>query len=164
MKIEDIIGDYKKFLEKIFINLKKSGIDQKDILELDHVAFRTETIERYEYVKKELQAFVLASSEKIFNGRLILILKLMEPLKYKEFVINCIELMAPKENNQHKEGLEHAEFVVGINLDDFLEKYKNISFNLSAYGREDNRELIIDFDDCAIKFHEQSLLKVRGID
>lgn len=163
MKIEDILGKYNIFLDKIFLNLEKSGIGKDDISELDHIAFRTETLDRYEDIKKELLDFVEFNSEEIFNGRLISVLKLKEPLIYKEYMINCIELMAPKENNQHKEGLEHAEFVVNKKLDEFLVKYDNIDFNMSAYERDENRELIIDYKDCAIKFHEQSLLEVRGV-
>jgi len=35
---------------------------------------------------------------------------------------------------------------------------------LDAYDRQKNPELIIDFNDYAVKFHEVSLLDVRNIE
>lgn len=82
---------------------------------------------------------------------------------YNRFKISGIEVLAPKKNNMYKNGLEHAEFVISGTLKDFRAKYKNIDFNLSAYKRDINPELIIEFDNCAVKFHEISLLDVREI-
>lgn len=161
MKIEKVIGDYNIFLDKIFLNLENAGFDLSDFEEIDHLGYRVETIEQYEEVKKELFDFSQEKSEVVFNGRLISVLKLKEPLKFKNFMIECIELLAPKETNKYRQGLEHAEFVTKSKLGEFFEKYKNMEFNLSAYGREINPELIVDFEDCAVKFHEESLWDVR---
>jgi len=163
MNIESVIGDYKTFLDNVFKNLEKAGFGLDEFKELDHIVYRTETIERYEEVKSDLLGFSKTHSDKIFNGRRILICRLKSPLVYGEFSIAGFELLAPKENNQFKEGLEHAEFVTKISLPEFKEKHNNIDFNLDAYDRDDNPELIIEFGDCAAKFHEQSLLEVRGI-
>lgn len=163
MKIESIVGDYKSFLEKIFQNLEKAGFSVGEFKELDHIAYRTETIERYEEIKKELIELSEASSDKVFNGRRILICRLKTPLVYDDFSIEGIEVLAPKENNRFKEGLEHAEFVTKISLPEFKERHGDIDFDLRAYDREDNPELVIEFEKCAAKFHEQSLLEVREI-
>jgi hypothetical protein len=69
--------------------------------------------------------------------------------------------LAPKENNKFEEDLEHAEFVIKTTLEEFMKKHKDINFNLDAYSREENPELIINFKKCAAKFHTQSLLEVR---
>lgn len=162
-KIESIIGDYKTFLDKAFDNLKMAGFKLDEFKELDHIAYRTEDLEGYEKVKKELLGFSKSYDEKIFNGRLVLICRLETPLVYDEFEIKGFELMAPKENNKYIEGLEHAEFVVQSTLSDFLEKHSEINFDLKAYDREKNQELIIKFENCVVKFHTQSLLEVRKI-
>lgn len=163
MKIESIVGDYKSFLDKIFQNLEKDGFSVGEFKELDHIAYRTETIERYEEIKKELIELSEASSDKFFNGRRILICRLKTPLVYGDFSIEGIEVLAPKENNKFKDGLEHAEFVTKSTLEEFKEKHSDVDFNLDAYDREENRELIVNFENCAAKFHERSLLEVRAI-
>lgn len=163
MDIQSIIGDYKSFLDKIFQNLEKAGFSVDEFKELDHIAYRTETIEGYEEIKKELIELSEASSDKFFNGRRILVCRLKTPLVYGDFSIEGIEVLAPKENNKFKDGLEHAEFVTKSTLEEFREKHHDVDFNLDAYDREENRELIVNFESCAAKFHEQSLLKVRGI-
>ena len=114
-------------------------------------------------MKTKLLDFCAASDEVFFAGRLILVGRLKKPLDYSGLKIEGIELLAPKENNKFKDGLEHAEFVTKLPLPEFLEKHKNIDFKLDAYAREINPELIVKFSDCAAKFHAQSLLEVRGI-
>jgi predicted metalloenzyme YecM len=163
LEIEYVIGDYKTFLGKIFGNLEKAGFALDEFKELDHVGYRVESLERYYELKKELAEFCEKVSDEEFAGRPVLVCKLKNPLIYDKFEISSLEILAPKENNKFKEGLEHAEFVTMTNLEEFLETHKNIEFNLSAYGRKVNRELIINFKDCAVKFHEQSLLEVRGM-
>ncbi len=161
MDIRSVIGDYKSFLAKIFKNLSEAGFSLDEFEELDHIAYRTSTLEKYEVMKGDLRNFCLDSSEVEISGRPILVCKLKEPLIYNEYKINCLELIAPKDGKQYDNVLEHAEFVTKMKLKNFLEKYNNIEFNMNAFNREINPELAIEFKDCAIKFHEQSLLKIR---
>lgn len=164
MKIDEIVGDVNLFLGKIFLNIQKAGFDFNELDELDHIAYRVESDERYDEFKQQIGNYAENLSEVMFGGRLISVFKLKTPIEYKDYKIDCIELMAPKENNTFKEGLEHAEFVISLNLADYHDKYKDIiSFNLDGYGREVNPELIVEFEDCAVKFHNQSLLKIRGM-
>ncbi|MFZ2193477.1 MAG: VOC family protein [Candidatus Moraniibacteriota bacterium] len=162
-QIESIIGDYKNFLDKVFGNLREAGFDLEEFKELDHIAYRAENLESYAKVKKELLKFSKNYNEKMFGGRLVLVCLLENPIVYNSFTIKGFELLAPKENNSHKEGLEHAEFVIKISLQEFQEKHRNIDFDLHAYNREENPELVLNFENCSAKFHTQSLLEVRGI-
>ncbi|HAV11815.1 MAG TPA: hypothetical protein DCX32_04735 [Candidatus Moranbacteria bacterium] len=164
LSIEDIIGDYRLFLQAIFENLSQAEIGNDEFSELDHICYRVETKERYEQKKQELLRVCEQYSEAPFNGRLISVIKLKTPLGFNDIQIRSIELIAPKENNRFKEGLEHAEFVIKDTLEQFLEKHKGLPFNFSAYGREINRELILEFEGCALKFHSQSLMSVRGME
>lgn len=163
MDIKKIIGDYKIFLDKIFSNLEGAGFKFSEFRELDHLGYRVESLERYYELKKSLAEFCETYSDKEFAGRPVLVCKLKAPLVYGEFKIEGIEVLAPKINNKFKEGLEHAEFVMETTFEEFLEKHKDIKFNLDAYGRRENPELIIEFENCAVKFHEQSLLEIRKI-
>ena len=163
MNIEAVIGDYESFLDKIFDNLKTVGISLGDFAELDHIAYRTDSILKYEEIKKELLPFFKTYNDKEFGGRNILVGRFGQPLVYCGFTIEGIEVLAPKKDNIYENGLEHAEFVINNTLESFRIKYKNIDFNLNAYKRDINPELIIDFDECAVKFHEISLLNVREV-
>ncbi len=163
MDIKQIIGNYKSFLDKIFNNLKNINFDLNDLKKLDHIAYRTETTAKYEKLKKELIVFSSTNSEVIFGNRKILVCRLKKSLIYNDFKIPGIELLAPKENNSFKNGLEHAEFVTQNNLKNIKKKYNTINFNLNAYNRKINPELIINFQNCAVKFHTKSLLKIRNI-
>jgi predicted metalloenzyme YecM len=163
-KAEDVIGDYYVFLDKIFFNLKKSGFDFADFKELDHLGYRVEDNGRYEEKKREIRELADKESEVLIDDRLVSIFKLKEPLVSENFKISALELLAPKINNIHKEGLEHAEFVVKDGLDDFFEKYKEaVDFDLSKRRRNENPEIIVGYDGCRVKFHERSVLEIRGL-
>ncbi len=119
MKIEKVIVDYVELLDKIFNGLNKLGIQENELKELDHIAYRTQDIQRYDDIKKELIPFFDKYNEKKFGGRLILVGRFKKPLKYRQFIISGFELLAPKENNKFKNGLEHAEFVLDKSLNNF---------------------------------------------
>jgi predicted metalloenzyme YecM len=157
----NIIGDYKSFLNKIFSNLEKAGFGESEFKELDHICYRVETMERYEEVKKGLEEFCSKSTEAEISGRPIFVCRLKEPLKYKHYEIRCLEVSAPRKDMFFQEGLEHAEFITKKKLSEFLEEHKNVNFNMSAYSKEINPELILEFGESAAKFHEQSLLEIR---
>jgi predicted metalloenzyme YecM len=163
MKIEEIIGNYVEFLNRIFDNLNRFEVRSNELKELDHIAYRTQDIQKYNDIKKKLMPFFDEYSEKEFGGRLIFVGRFENPLEYMQFSISGLELLAPKNNNTFDNGLEHAEFVLKESLANFYKMHENIGFNLDAYDRDQNPELIIDFKDCAAKFHEISLLDVRGI-
>lgn len=161
--IKSIIGNYESFLDKVLGNLKKAGFDLSEFKEVDHIAYRTENLEQYEKAKKELLGFSKFHDESMFRGRLISVFRLEDPLVHGHFAIDGIELLAPKENNRYREGLEHAEFVTKTTLPEFREKHHDIDFDLKAYSKEENPELVLDFGSCAVKFHAQSLLELRKI-
>lgn len=163
MEIQEVIGDFNEFLDRIFENLEEAGFDLDEFSQLDHIAYRVETDERYEQLKKDLIEFSESHDENFFGGRNILVSRLKDPLRHNGFEIPGFELLAPKEGNEFKEGLEHAEFVVREALEDFKENHSDVDFDLRAYGRDENPELVVEFSDCATKFHSQSLLDVRGI-
>lgn len=158
-----MLEDYKSFLDKIFSNMKDAGFDDDEFIEIDHVAYRTETFERYTELKDEFEKISNNSYEAIISGRPIMVYRLKESLVYGDWKIEGLELCAPKEGSFFKEGLEHAEFVTKKSLEDFLHDHEEIDFNMNAYAKEDNPELILEFKDCAVKFHTQSLLKIRNL-
>jgi predicted metalloenzyme YecM len=161
MNIESAIGDYKLFLQKIFKNLQEACFDLDEFKELDHIAYRVESNEKYEEMKNKLKDFCSDFSEVQISGRPILVCKLKDQFIYNQYEIKCVELLAPKAGKQYENGLEHAEFVTKITLKEFLEKHKDLKFKMDAYEREINPEVKLIFSDCSVKFHTQSLSEIR---
>jgi len=151
--IKNTIGDYKKFLDDVYTNIKGVGIDVSDF-PIDHIAYRTTTKERYEAIRDELQKFGTILSEIIIRERPVAIFKLNDPLEYKGMKIPFFEILAPAQGDTfYTEGLEHAEFVVSNPLSEMTKKYPSIDFYF--HDNEINPELILKFPIQAnVKFHE----------
>jgi predicted metalloenzyme YecM len=155
-KIYQIFPDPKIFLDKLFSSLENDKIDVSTY-ELDHICYRVESVIRYEELKKELKEIAELLSETIVSDRPIASYKLLEPLIYQDRKIFCLELPAPKENNMYKEGYEHAEFVIDINFEKFMQKHSNINFETKALEKKINPELVRKYSDHSVKFHHQTL-------
>ncbi|PIP19096.1 hypothetical protein COY23_00120 [bacterium (Candidatus Torokbacteria) CG_4_10_14_0_2_um_filter_35_8] len=156
--IDNITGDYKTFLDKVFKNLKDHNIDVSK-LELDHLCYRVNSFEKYKEIKNKLASFGTLIAEKIVRGRPIAVFKLNNPLIYKNFSIPYIELPASKQAKNYPEGLEHANFVIDTSFEEFMEKYKSINFEMKVVDRKDP-EISLKFKDCAVKFHLQDIEKI----
>lgn len=139
------------------------GFEDVEFEELDHVAYRTETDERYEELKNEFKKISSNFSEVEINGRLITVYKLKEPVIYNNWTSYGLELCAPKKSKTYREGLEHAEFVIKLSFEEFMQKHQDIDFDMTAFSKEINPEIEVGFGDCAVKFHRQSLLEIRGL-
>lgn len=150
--------DNNTFLNKIFANLDSAGIDYSG-LELDHIAYRTTTRERYDELKAEFENGAKLLDEAIIRNRPIAIFKLNEPIVYEDFIIPYFELMAPAEGDSYAEGLEHAEFVISEGINEFRKRYSELDFEFK--DRKINPELVLKFDNNAnIKFHLRNIEEV----
>lgn len=157
--IENTIGDYKKFLDVVYTNIKGLGINVSDF-PIDHIAYRTTTKKRYETIRNELHNFGTLLSEIIIRERLVAIFKLDDPLDYKGMKISFFEILAPAQGDTfYAEGLEHAEFVVNSPLLEMIKKYPSIDFYFN--DNKINPELILRFPIQAnAKFHELPINEV----
>jgi hypothetical protein len=162
--IETVIGNYGLFLDKIFKNLASSRLESSRFKEIDHICYRVETEDQYKLKKHEFINFGTLISEKIIAGRLISVFKLFHPIKYKDYSIPCIELPAPKNPNKFKEGLEHAEIAINTSLENYRNLHPNIDWKLDAMDKKINPELIVEFSDCTVKFHEKSIEEIIEIE
>jgi predicted metalloenzyme YecM len=68
-----------------------------------------------------------------------------------------LELSSPKDWSIAKEWREHVEFVIDIELEEFIWKYENIIFETKRLYKELNPDIAIKYLDCRVKFHKQSL-------
>lgn len=156
MYVEKILGNPSDFLEKIFNNLENDRIDVSDY-ELDHICYRVESLERYEFVKKELLKIGDLLLENEVSGRNIAKIKLQKPIVFKSKKIDVVELPQPKEGYEFEEGFEHVEFVISESFEEFMKKYSNIEFKTDGMQKEINADISMQYEDCSIKFHHHTL-------
>jgi len=150
------ISDYKIFLDKIFESLSEKDIDITS-MELDHLAYRTQTKEEFQEARKEFSKIGEIISENLVRGRAVPVYKLNEPLEYKGRTISYLELMAPAKGDQFEFGLEHVEFVTPKDLKEIMKKYPGLDFIDRSEEKDPNIILKLG-DNLAVKFHNKSLL------
>ena len=151
------------FLDKVFDQLEKYQVDIKN-WEIDHLCYRTSSEDNYLSAKEEFNKLGVCLTESEVNGRLIATYKLNKPVFYKKWIIDLVEVPAPKPNKETPEGLEHLEIVVDEAFEEIQKNNPNISFSTKGLGKELNPELEVKFEDCAIKFHHKSLEHIINIE
>ncbi len=136
---------------------KKEQINLDDLY-LDHICFRTETLNDYLLINSKVANFSTKLIETMVGGRMITTVKLHDPLIFKHRSIGLIEIPSPKANTAYLNQFEHAEFVLDISFDSFIEKYPHLSFDRSALSKNINPELKIALSELySVKFHHKSL-------
>lgn len=158
-----MINKVESFLDKVFSEINSAGIHLNE-WEIDHICYRTSSLQNYEDSKKYFETLGELLIEGNVNGRPITTYKLHSPIIYKNHIIPLVEVPAPKAGKTTKEGFEHIEIVIDIPFEKIQAMYSNCKFETKGLSKELNPELEIEFKDCAIKFHHMSLEKVIEIE
>ena len=130
-----------------------AGFDMGDFVQMDHMCYRTMSQKNYEVKRAELTGVGRLLAESTVSGRLIAVFRLHEPVRFENWRIDVVELPAPKVGKPFVEGLEHVEFVLFDDKDDFLRKYDTMGFDLVSADRGINPEIGLKLEHCAVKFH-----------
>ncbi|MBI4928906.1 MAG: VOC family protein [Anaerolineae bacterium] len=155
-----ILGDYADFYAMQAKRLLNMGIDIEGY-EVSHLAFRTETLEDYLHVRKNLETVCLANVENTWNGRPISKLLLKEPLQLSQSATtDLIELIPPVHQNIYKMGLEHVGIVIGESFDDFARLHAGKFTGQQDQGPFCQPYYIAFPDHTNVKFYRYSLKKV----
>ena len=152
-ELENIIGDFSAFLEDILGRVSERGFDTKDFIQIDHMCYRTTSMENYLQKKQELDNVATLLGETMINGRPICTFRLLEPVTHGQWRIDAIELPAPKPGKDVVEGLEHIEFVIYDDIPTFLKKYDGQPFEMRAADRGINPEIGLSLGNYGVKFH-----------
>ncbi len=147
------------FLDNVFENLESLMIDVKN-MEMDHICFRTSSIENYELVKNKFSYIGKPLIESMVGGRPIATYKLDIPIEYKGYIIDIVEVPAPKAGVITVDGFEHVEFVIEESFTDFMSKYPHVNFKTKGISKQFNPEVAINFKDLSVKFHHLTLENV----
>jgi predicted metalloenzyme YecM len=156
--LSQVLQGYEAFVFALLAQLGQLGIERKELLDLDHLCYRVETLEAYNQLKAELSRTETLIDESEINGRPIAVFQLNNPLVCEEFTIRALELPAPSAT-PYREGLEHAEFIVE-DLDQFMARHWDMGFITKDRGKEINPEIAVKLPSGAAKFHLKPLLEV----
>ena len=148
------------FLEKLFLTFSESQIEIAQHWDIDHLCYRVDSLERFVELKKSFLSFGKLLIESEINGRSIASFKLNSPIFYKDWMIDVVELPAPKLSKIVKEGFEHLEVVCDVSFTDLEKKYQHLNLDLGGLKKEFNQELEINLGERNVKFHHMSLESV----
>jgi predicted metalloenzyme YecM len=157
--IEDIIGDYRAFVELQQDRLAKRGIDISPY-GLSHLAYRVPEWDLYVQVRGILERHAVANRENVWNGRPISLIVPAAPLEVVDGkVVPLIELIPPVHQRVYKMGLEHLGVVVGEAFDAFVETHKPVLTGQQFQGPSSTPDPVyILFEDFShVKFYRLSL-------
>jgi predicted metalloenzyme YecM len=153
-----VISDYKVFLDKFFEKLEEGAFDVEG-LKLDHIAYYTSSGEEYDQLKPEFEKLGNFVHEAIINDRRVGVIKLYEPITYKKYEIEAVELIEPRKDEVHASGWEHAEFVTAEDYNSILHKYHNVKWETGSMDRPIYSHVTAVLEtDMKLKFHHRSIL------
>ncbi len=148
------------FLQRVFNKLDAQNIQLDKHWFIDHLCYRVSSLENYNSFKKQFASFAELLIESDVNGRPIATYKFAEPICFRDWSIQVVELPAPKPGKITIEGFEHFEVVADIGFDEIKTRYPKAAFSESGLKKDFNPELEISLDELAIKFHPLSLESV----
>ena len=129
---------------------------------IDHVCFRAGSLSEYESLKASLTSgsqeplggFLLSAA--IVNGRPIASIRFNEPLLVDNYLIEAIEIPAPKAGTEYASGFEHIEVVTTKSFGELLQVFADFPVE-DATHKLLNPELIVTLPAGRIKFHHLPL-------
>lgn len=151
------------FLEKLFFELKEKTVSFEK-WDIDHLCFRTESLEHYEKIKTDFALFSDLLIESPVNGRPIATYKLKKAWRFQQHFIDLIEVPAPKPNKVVRPGFEHIEVVYPFSFHEIQKLYPELNFEDNKNHKKFNPELVANLKAGDIKFHHQSLENVIHIE
>ncbi len=132
----------------------------------DHLCYRVATLEHYHEMVDALCNTALLLAESSIQGRPIATFELDKPFAWGNKKIHVIEIPAPKEGRNYREGFEHIEFVIDCSLDEFIAKYPNVPFDTKNISKKNNPDIRLKSTTNAvsIKFHTKALTDIIALE
>lgn len=152
------------FLSKLFETFDELEIEITSHWDIDHLCYRVGSLERYKELKTSFSSFGKLLIESEVNGRPIATYKLNFSIVFKNWIIDVVELPAPKLSKPTKEGFEHIEVVCDTSFKELEARYKHLKLDLGGLKKEFNQEFEIDLGERNVKFHQLSLESVIKVE
>lgn len=164
MNFENFHRNALVFLDKLFINLESKKIHLNSSWDIDHLCFRSSSHSEYENLKGAFLKFANLLIESPVNGRPIATFKLQQPIYFKDWSIDLVELPAPKMGKPTNTGFEHIEVVCDENLVTLIHRFPPQWVHTAGLTKSFNPELELILGDENLKFHNLSLESVINIE
>jgi predicted metalloenzyme YecM len=161
---EQIVRDGLSFLSKVLLELENRGVRLERHWDIDHLCYRTATLDRYLELKDEFETFADLLIESEVNGRPISTFRLRDPWQTAERTIELLELPAPKPGKVTVEGFEHLEIVCDLTMAELKDRLRDHALDESGLKKDWNQELELELSGCAVKFHHLSLASVVALE
>jgi predicted metalloenzyme YecM len=154
------MNDYATFLDSFFDELTKAGIAIFN-LELDHIAYQASTSEDYDQLKPTFLALGEEASEEMIGNRRVSVFRLHNPIEYKIYTIEAIELIEPREGQVCESMWQHAELVLKDSFESYMEMYPHIKWDTTSLSRPDFAHLKLNFGNgLTLKFLHEPILEM----
>ena len=148
------------FLDKLFAKLSDLGIDISGYV-MDHVGYQCSSDADYDKLKTSFSEVGELLDENIVGGRRVALFKLRESVPYKQYQINAVELIAPKEGQVCPSALEHVEFVISEQFDTFVARYPTLQWDTSAVNQPMFPMVKLPLGDgLQVKFHYEHVFDI----
>jgi len=159
--ISEVLGDCAGFYRQQAGRLREMGIEVAGRA-VSHLAFRTETLEAYLAIRRQLEPLCAANVENVWGGRPISKLLLNEPLRLgPNTATELIELIPPSHPDRYQSdyalGLEHVGIVLGEGFADFGKNYAHLMSGQQDQGPFCQPYFVTFPDHTNVKFYERSL-------
>jgi predicted metalloenzyme YecM len=155
-----LLDNYTKFLDRIFTKLSDLEIDISQYV-MDHIGYQCSSDSDYDKQKSSFSEIGDLLDENIVGGRRVGLFKLNQPLQYKHYQIDALELIAPKEGQVCASGLEHVEFVISEPFDTFMARYPAIKWDTNAVNQPVFPMVKLPLDtDIQVKFHYEHIFDI----
>lgn len=159
-----LLANFREIIENVNSVFAEVGIYQDELTQLDHLCYRTETIEEYHEVVRELEGLGMNLGEVLIEQRPISVIELQSPLKAGGWTVDYLEIAAPKASSPYPSGLEHAEFVTRERLAVFEARHADLPFKRDAMGKTINPEIKYRDRGISVKFHQLSIAAAMNIE
>jgi predicted metalloenzyme YecM len=90
--LQEIIGDAPAFIDEILAEVTAEGFDLSDFSQMDHICYRTTSIEHYQEKAAQLATVASLLGESIINNRPISTFRLHEPIVHSGWRVDAVEL------------------------------------------------------------------------
>lgn len=159
-KIDTTMLDYQNFLDEFFKQIDLVGLDVIG-LPLDHVAYQARTSDEYDQLKLDFRKISEGVHEAIIGNRRVGVFKLYQPFIYKNYTIEGLELLEPKQGQVCESGFQHAEFIANKPFEKYMEQYPNLNWDTSSMNRSEFSHLKFHFKNgLTLKFLKKPILEL----
>lgn len=152
-----LLAGANEFVRSVIAELSALGIERHELSLCDHLCVRANSAEEYLESVKQISAFAHVIDTSEVNGRAITTLEFDTPLVAAGFSVPWVEVAEPKAGSPYPSGLEHAEFVPAMAMTTFLNRHRDLPFDLKAWSKPINPDARLPLDAGSVRFHDVSL-------